>query len=109
MNYLKKRKEFQKRQIDGVESVLSSAFAPVSPSQDFITYLGDRLSDYPQPIWEERSSPFKWYQYMMLAVITILGGGVLLAFVIRIVISWVAWLSLVRQLSRGSPTRILDV
>lgn len=108
MNYLKKLSEQRKTQIDGVEDFLSSAFSPVAPSQDFISYLGERLNNYPQIQVETISPGLKWYQYTLLAVITILGGGVILAFLIRIIISWVAWLSLLRQMNRSSQTRTLD-
>ena len=102
MNYLKKLQDTRRRQLDGVEGFLSDAFAPVSPSQDFVSYLGERLISYPQSPVVIRSRSLNWYQYTVLAIISILGGGVLLAMLIRMIITWVAWLSLARQLRRGT-------
>jgi len=104
MNYFKKRQENRQKQINGLEGFLSNAFSPVSPSQDFISYLGERLNTYPKPTLEVRVDTLKWYQYTLLAVISIIGGGVLMAMIIRILITWVAWLGLFRQIRQESQT-----
>lgn len=102
MNYIKKRQEDQRKQIDGLEGFLSGVFAPVAPSQDFVSYLGERLTSYPKNSFEIRTGSYKWYQYTIMALIIILGGGVLLAMAIRFFITWIAWLSLFRQLRHKS-------
>jgi len=100
MNYFRNRRETQRKQISGVEGFLSDVFAPVAPSEDFVSYLGERLSTYPKPSFEVRRESLKWYQYTMLALISILGGGVMVAMLIRLIITWIAWISLYRQLRR---------
>lgn len=109
MNYIKKQQDLKRKQMDGLEGLLSGALAPVAPSKDFVSYLGDRLTSNAPPAFEISTRSFKWYQYTLMAVISILGGGVFLSILIRVLITWAAWLSLIRQLNRGSQPKIVDV
>jgi hypothetical protein len=98
--YSTKHNQTRKRQIDGLENFLSGAFAPVVPSSDFVNHLGQRLSNYPDLIPEAPSAPIQIWRYTILAIGSILGGGLLLALLIRGLINFVATLKQFRQSNR---------
>lgn len=92
-----KRKQIRQHQLDGMENFLSDAFAPVAPSSDFVSHLGKRLTSYPNPLPEAPNSPAQIWRYTFLALFSVLGGGLLLALLIRYVINIMNALSPLRQ------------
>jgi hypothetical protein len=99
-----KRKKIHQHQLDGMENFLSDAFAPVAPSSDFVSHLGKRLTSYPNPLPEAPSTPAQIWRYTFLALFSVLGGGLLLALLIRYFINIVNALSPLRQSRGGAKT-----
>jgi hypothetical protein len=66
-----------------IEDLLSGAFAPVAPSQKFVSHLSERLTNVTQPVVEPVKSHPNLPQQTILAILTILGGTLLLAASIR--------------------------
>lgn len=66
-----------------IEELLSGVFAPVAPSQNFVSHLSERLSTVTQPVVLTAQSRPNLPQKTILAILTILGGTLLLAASIR--------------------------
>ena len=104
MGYDAKRKQTHQHQLDGMENFLSDAFAPVAPSSDFVNHLGRRLTSYPRPLPEAPSAPAQIWRYTFLALFSVLGGGLLLALLIRYMVSMLTTLSSWRPARQGRHT-----
>jgi hypothetical protein len=104
MGYDAKRKQTHQHQLDGMENFLSDAFAPVAPSSDFVNHLGRRLTSYPRPLPEAPSAPAQIWRYTFLALFSVLGGGLLLALLIRYVINLVNAVGSWRQPRAGGSS-----
>jgi hypothetical protein len=98
MRVLQRRNDRIQRQVERIEGFLADAFSPVTPSQEFITGLKGQLTHFsiPRPI-----PPANLGKYTFLAIVSVLGGGLLLAILIRFLIAWVAIMSLNRQGRQG--------
>ena len=95
------------RRLDGVEDFLSTAFSPVMPSTEYVRQLGERLSNYPKPLAGPVRSGSHWWQFTLLALLSVLGGGLVVAIMMRNFITLIAAVRVIHQLRRESHTKMV--